>query len=311
MTLKRALKFTFLLLMVVALTGILAGGLQRLQAQDPQQGQAPKAGSVSKEDCAVCHEDVAKAFEKNPHDILEKSPHVKVANPCESCHGPGEAHASAGGDKNLIISFKGPAAKTYNDQCQACHRKDHEVTAFKGSMHARTGLSCSDCHGIHSAARFTKLLRQPVNTLCMDCHVQRRADFSKPHHHPVKEGAMVCVDCHQPHSGLERRQVRSHAGRVPCYKCHSQTEGPFVFEHAPLQIRECFACHEPHGSSNPKMLVRSTVRALCLECHSATGSRVLTSQPPAFHDVRLPRYQHCTTCHVKIHGSNVSPSFFR
>jgi hypothetical protein len=59
------------------------------------------------------------------------------------------------------------------------------------------------------------------------------------------------------------------------------------------------------------MLVRSTVRALCLECHSATGSRVLTSQPPAFHDVRLPRYQHCTTCHVKIHGSNVNPSFFR
>ena len=31
------------------------------------------------------------------------------------------------------------------------------------------------------------------------------------------------------------------------------------------------------------------------------------SQPPSFHDLRSPRYQNCTTCHITVHGSNTSP----
>jgi DmsE family decaheme c-type cytochrome len=97
---------------------------------------------------------------------------------------------------------------------------------------------------------------------------------------------------------------------MACTRCHREKEGPFVFEHAVLKVKDCQSCHEPHGSNNPKMLVRSTVRTLCLECHSAS-SNVLNSQPPSFHNVRLPRYQNCTICHVKIHGSNSSPLFLR
>lgn len=309
MTLPRALRILLLTSVAAALAGILAG---RLPAQNPPQaGAVQKPGSINNEDCALCHEDLVKAFNRNPHALLEKSPRFNLKNSCESCHGPGEAHASNAGDVTKIISFKGTAKKQYSQMCLACHSKDQEVAGFKGSRHARSDLACSDCHRIHTGTPLTRLLREPVNPLCMSCHVQTRAEFSKPFHHRLREGSMRCTDCHQPHGGLDLHQMRMTTfGQEACLHCHSEKEGPFVFEHASLRIRNCQACHEPHGSNNTKMLVRSTVRTLCLECHSQSQN-VLTAQPPAFHDVRSPRYQNCTTCHARIHGSNASPIFLR
>ena len=54
-------------------------------------------------------------------------------------------------------------------------------------------------------------------------------------------------------------------------------------------------------------LKRARVDQLCLECHSLFDGATLGSQPPSFHDLRSPRYQNCTTCHVMVHGSNASP----
>jgi hypothetical protein len=58
------------------------------------------------------------------------------------------------------------------------------------------------------------------------------------------------------------------------------------------------------------MLARSNVAQLCLECHSNLAT---TGAPntPSFHNVTTARFQNCTTCHAKIHGSNTSPVFFR
>ena len=74
----------------------------------------------------------------------------------------------------------------------------------------------------------------------------------------------------------------------------------------------CWACHEPHGSANPRMLTRHEVRLVCLECHSniAVGKTV-GGVPPAFHDLRSPRYRNCTVCHAAIHGSQSSPALLK
>jgi DmsE family decaheme c-type cytochrome len=280
-------------------------------AGDPRQ-QGTGAGSVSNEDCAVCHEEVVKAFDRNVHAVLEKGKGFHNQYSCESCHGPGEAHVSGGGDTTKIIGFRDPAAaRKYNAQCLSCHQNNAPMQGFRGTLHYKSDLSCVDCHGVHESARLTRMLKKPETELCMGCHVDTRTAFSKPYHHKVKEGAVRCTDCHQPHSGVDRHQLRtSLSGEAVCYRCHPQTKGPFVYEHAPLQIRSCGACHDAHGSNNPKMLIRPTVWTMCLECHSATRY-VLTSQPPSFHNVNSPRYQNCTICHVKIHGSNASSTFMR
>jgi hypothetical protein len=113
MTLLRSLKPVFLLSMGIALAGFLPGGPRGLRAQTPHaQGAPAQAGSVNNEDCAVCHEDVVKAFDRNPHALLEKSPRYNLRNSCESCHGPGQAHVDAGGESAKIISFQRPPPYT-------------------------------------------------------------------------------------------------------------------------------------------------------------------------------------------------------
>jgi len=301
MTVPRGSKF--LLFFPAALVIVaLAGNLKGLPAGTP-----PQQSETTMQDCAACHEDAAKAFGKNPHAALEKSPAVKVANPCESCHGPGKAHIEGGGDKAKVLSFKGKASKEYTEQCLKCHRKNHEVNGFAASSHGKQGLDCADCHSVHKSAPMTRLLKERSSNLCLSCHTQQKADFSKPFHHRVRENAMECDDCHQPHSGIDRRQARnSSAGQEVCLKCHTEKQGPFVFEHAAIRLRGCQGCHESHGSNNPKMLVRTTMTALCLECHSRTKSisNIFSSQPPSFHNLNSPTYRNCTTCHVMIHGSN-------
>jgi predicted CXXCH cytochrome family protein len=93
--------------------------------------------------------------------------------------------------------------------------------------------------------------------------------------------------------------------------------GPFVYEHAPVKLEGCMACHQPHGSSNPRMLTRQVVRLVCQECHSNLPGTALAAKGtlgtvgPAIHDLASPRFQNCTNCHQKVHGSNVSRDLFQ
>src|SRR5881628_2128475 len=110
MTGIRLLKLVLLAGFGVAVTLILAGSVRGLQAQNPAP-PAQAAGSLNNEDCAACHENVVKAFNLNPHAVLEKSSKFKLKNSCETCHGPGEAHATGDGDKTKIVSFTEAAKK--------------------------------------------------------------------------------------------------------------------------------------------------------------------------------------------------------
>jgi DmsE family decaheme c-type cytochrome len=128
---------------------------------------------------------------------------------------------------------------------------------------------------------------------------------------------MSCTSCHNPHGSFMGRNLRlASTGVEPgCLNCHSDKRGPFVYEHAPVRNEPCTTCHEPHGSVNPRMLTRQQVYIVCLECHAnlgvPSGSGKLGSIPPAFHNMAVPRYRNCTTCHVKVHGSNADRGLLR
>ena len=119
------------------------------------------------------------------------------------------------------------------------------------------------------------------------------------------------------HGGFEAKQTRLAGADASCLKCHSDKQGPFVFEHAPLKTEGCTICHTPHGASNSRLLKRNNVNQLCLECHSQIATKIGEEAPPgapgtpSFHNQATLRFQNCTTCHVKIHGSNSHPFYFR
>jgi hypothetical protein len=65
---------------------------------------------------------------------------------------------------------------------------------------------------------------------------------------------------------------------------------------------------------NAKLLRRPVVFTVCLECHNGGGSGTRNAgvdrQSPQ-HNMLDPKYQRCTACHVKIHGSNADQFFKR
>ncbi len=330
--LKRlAVSLAAVMLVLLVVTGVSIAG-----EQQPKAAPAPGIGSdyVGSDTCITCHDDqnrtlkntaMGKAF-ANPH-----TPEEKLG--CESCHGPGKAHAEAGGGKDTIPVRYSKDTKTsveeQNQSCIDCHRKGtHRF--WSGSPHQSRGMRCVDCHQVHE--RQTKSLSgetflpsrltdsgglvKPETELCLDCHQMRKAQLQRSSHMPFREGKVTCSSCHNPHGTPNPAQLKQASVNENCYSCHADRRGPFLWAHQPV-TENCSSCHETHGSSNPQLL-RARIPRLCQECHNEfshggqypLGSVVSSSgQPTGFNNKTLNRG--CANCHSKIHGSNApSGKFF-
>jgi predicted CXXCH cytochrome family protein len=264
---------------------------------------------------------------------------------CETCHGPGKAHAqaemAAAGDRakelagtKLIFKFDANP-KENSERCLVCHVTGKQQDFFAHSMHLAAGVSCQDCHSPHlveaaehpqkaalgvAQSEFFQVPKIPDETrwlnnsllkesqpgLCFTCHRTVQAQFALPEHHRVPEGLMKCTDCHNPHGNLNHFQLTK-ANWETCVKCHVEKRGPFVFEHAAVRVSGCVACHTPHGSVNNFLLVRRETRLLCLQCH--TGFHGQAGVPHSRGGFQTSG--DCTRCHVAIHGSNFDEYLLR
>jgi DmsE family decaheme c-type cytochrome len=285
----------------------------------------PPNGFVGSEQCKTCHADIWFTFYKNPHFRSVASGKEKPEDTgCESCHGPAKAHVEAHGGKATIVSFPAlPAAKVL-DACLRCHSAAMSRANIRRSPHTQNDVVCTACHSIHKAATPKFLLARAESELCYGCHADVRAQFSMPFKHRVNEGFMTCTDCHNPHGAFpptwrmaERPRMvdTALANEEPCLKCHSDKRGPFVYEHPPVRVEGCEMCHYPHGSTNSRLLRRPVVFTMCLECHNGAPAFGLHGtgdpRPSQTHNMTDPRYQNCTNCHVRIHGSNSDALFMR
>jgi len=287
-------RYVFLLLLSLAITA---------RAQETPAQETP-AETPAVPSCSDCH-DQAKAFLTNPHARGGVTNGVVSNDVCGTCHGDGTEHMESGGDKTKIAV---PRGRTGSDEtCLLCHEQT------RGGMHANSNtVNCLTCHSIHkSDPRSPHLVAKPQLALCGTCHTQSASFRNKPYAHRLDRGGMACSSCHDPHGRRTENLRLTKAGEAPCFSCHSEKRGPFVFAHGAVETGNCMTCHDTHGSSNPKQLKRATVQQLCIECHSPTATATLGSQPPSFHNLSLPRYQNCTTCHVAVHGSNRDPQLLK
>ncbi len=275
--------------------------------------------------CRTCHPDVFAGFYKNPHykSIASGKEPVERTG-CESCHGPGKPHVDARGGKATIIAFSQIPSKDILDNCLRCHAETLSRANIRQSAHTLNEVVCTGCHSIHKSPAPKFLLAKKQADLCYGCHAEVRAQFSMPFKHRVNEGFMNCTDCHNPHGAFApswrmasrpRLMDQALSNEEPCLKCHSEKRGPFLYEHEPVRVDGCETCHLPHGSTNSRLLRRPVVFTMCLECHNGAApfgrqnAGVLAITPS--HNMADPRYQNCTTCHVRVHGSNSDPLFLR
>jgi DmsE family decaheme c-type cytochrome len=296
-----------LILAIAAKTSASRGGQAGTQepAQPPAQQQPVPAGAdyAGEATCLTCHADQAYGGTAHARAFHERTPAARQG--CESCHGPGKAHAEAGGDKALIKSFTTMPAAEASETCTTCHnRASHAL--WDGSSHDQRTISCATCHQVHGAKGEPQLKAQNQPALCSQCHRNVTNRQHRFNHMPVREGAMTCSSCHNVHGSTNVRLLR--AGTTideSCTSCHADKRGPYLWEHAPVS-ESCITCHDPHGSNNDRMLVQKQPY-LCQRCH------VTSRHPPTVYDgFQLLNSQNankvfarsCTVCHQLVHGSN-------
>lgn len=128
---------------------------------------------------------------------------------------------------------------------------------------------------------------------------------------------MTCSSCHDVHGTAQRESLLRTTERKNdlCLTCHAKHQGPFIFEHAPVE-EDCTTCHDPHGTM-AKRLLKQGEPFLCLQCHEMhfhnarvapatpfslpAGGSLNPNGPSGFQRAFGTR---CTTCHTRIHGSD-------
>ena len=283
-----------------------------------------ETGFVGSATCKTCHPDIWLNFYRNAHfKSVASGKEAPGKTGCEGCHGPGAEHVKKPGKTNIKALSQMTPDQTLN-ACLGCHSKDLSRANIRRSAHTEADVACSSCHSIHKAATPKNLLAKQQTELCYGCHAIVKASFEMPSKHRVNEGAVQCSDCHNPHGGFAptwrtgtrpRMMNAAMDQETPCLKCHVDKRGPFVYEHAAVRVEGCEGCHMPHGSMNAKLLKRPVTFTLCLECHTGGGTFGTQGQgvslQPSSHNLLDPRYQKCTVCHVRLHGSNSDPNFLR
>jgi predicted CXXCH cytochrome family protein len=251
----------------------------------------PGAEFVGSDACDACHHEIVRDFRTATHARLQRTTREMV-------------NANKSGGKGSEVKGSVTTVQESTDMgCESCHGP--------GSLHVKAG-----------GGRGTIVNPRRDPQTCFQCHLEVRASFELPHHHPVLEGKMSCVDCHNPHKGraikgggTSMQQTLVGGGiaflgeNETCFQCHTAQRGPFVYEHEALRDG-CVSCHSPHGSVNQRMLTQRN-QTLCLKCHFEQQTDAGTILIGDVNHSSFLQQGTCWSagCHGAIHGSQVNEHF--
>jgi DmsE family decaheme c-type cytochrome len=251
----------------------------------------PSGEYAGTDTCLTCHEEAAASLVHHGADPADPA--------CEACHGPGAAHAEAGGDASKIMRLAELSSAERSETCYGCHLGSNTVH-WSGSTHEMNDVGCTDCHAVHSEKAKTPamLARGSIEATCYECHQMQRQQMMRSSHMPVREGKITCTDCHNPHGSTADPLLVDNSINDNCYRCHAEKRGPVLFEHPPVR-ENCLNCHEAHGSMHAGMLKAKQPR-LCQNCHIHARHPSEPRDPGN----RFVFGSACLNCHPQVHGSN-------
>lgn len=305
--------------LALALLGAFGLAAPAARADEAGDAKGEAGGYVGSQVCVDCHEheDAAKDLHFTTHGQTNKM-NWDGATGCETCHGPGEAHAKSKGKGAGMINPGDLAPEEQSAICLQCHETSgHDY--WQGGAHDGRNMSCLTCHVTHPKKEDVNaglLKKGTVFDTCTSCHLQKKSTLMRSSHMPLREGSMTCTSCHNPHGGVGPSQLLQISVNENCYSCHAEKRSPMLWEHPPVK-ENCLNCHDPHGTMH-QYLLKARVPRLCQNCHdearhptqpydSAQTLRSVGTQPRNdgrfFPGTRLINHG-CANCHSNIHGSN-------
>src|SRR3954468_15124534 len=160
-----------------------ASGLAALVLAATAAGQggpnAPSAAYAGSEACGTCHEDLAAAFARNPHQAVgTDKKRGWEGKACESCHGPAQKHTESLSAEDIRQPAK-LAAAAADKLCLTCHLGQPTHVGRLQSSHAKNQVACTTCHKVHANGPLGLVARKPaaINEQCATCHTNVMAQF--------------------------------------------------------------------------------------------------------------------------------------
>jgi predicted CXXCH cytochrome family protein len=138
---------------------------------------------------------------------------------CEACHGP---YRAGHPEESMTIAAS-------EDLCGTCHPST--LGEWTSSRHGRVGVTCVDCHEVHTQKT---RVAATTNAVCAGCHQDRTQDAI----HTIHGTADIhCVDCHLARpadsfsEAVSGHAVTGHSFGVfasTCKTCHEMPLQPTI-----------------------------------------------------------------------------------
>ncbi|MHC4472772.1 MAG: cytochrome c3 family protein [Planctomycetota bacterium] len=290
---------------------------------DPDSTAAPDR-FVGITECEECHPDRHESLGTSFHRSLLSS-EKNGSKGCESCHGPGLAHADDGGDGPIRHPRKADP-REINGVCLRCHAEVLVRPArghrdwVEGEALGKKVRACVTCHSVHvdanskaydetlgpvpDIAALEKHAKYVSASRCIDCHPGFHPEMRRSGHARLLAEGKTCGTCHGPgslhaESGGDRRKIlypkkqRPAAIDATCNGCHAKGEALARWtcsEHSKEGI-SCIVCHDANGRAGKTL--RKPQFELCGSCHLDVKTKL---RLPNRHRVREGRLD-CTNCH--------------
>ncbi len=137
---------------------------------------------------------------------------VELVDKCARCHSRRSQLTKVFDYNGTFLDHYDPELLTYPvyERDGQIRDEDYVYASFKQSKMYQDGVSCADCHDMHS----TKL-KSTGNDLCLNCHLPKY-DSEEHHFHENGTDGSKCINCHMTgvtYMGNDYR--RDHSFRIP------------------------------------------------------------------------------------------------
>jgi hypothetical protein len=158
------------------------------------------------------HPEKYKKLGPPPAFFDKKTTSKQVVDKCARCHSRRSQLTEYFDYNGNFLDHYSPSLLTYPTYHQDGQFNDenYEFASFTQSKMYHYGVSCRDCHNVHSLK-----LKKEGNALCLNCHLPKY-DTYEHHYHQVNTEASQCINCHMTgknYMGVDFR--RDHSFRVP------------------------------------------------------------------------------------------------
>ena len=188
---------------------------------------------------------------------------------------------------------KPPSGELTQSGCVACHRSlprtfiGHTFADWEGSLHARQGVSCSDCHGgdstqaqlerAHQGLRPSRDSQSPlyftkIPATCGRCHTQEFAYFRESVHYQRLQETGRGPNCVTCHGAMAVAILSPQELAATCTACHNERLG--IRPDEPLKAR--FLLTLIRQAEEQLQLIRKLIAAKQDEMDTTPALQLLT-----------------------------------